>query len=104
MKAAQHTLFGMWKLGTEEQQRPISDSDASPFKCEVCKAVCGNAGALEVHIKMNHQTAQLDIVQRPLSALVLQQIAWLKSKGEEDDEKKRKALAIRRRRIWMVRN
>lgn len=87
-RGLQQTLFGVWKLGSVEQQQPVVE--ASPFTCEVCGATCGNAGALEVHRRINHEAVQSNFHQRPISSLLLQQIAWLKEKEEVRKEKEKK--------------
>ena len=72
----QNTLFGIWKLGTEQQQRPIALE--KKYTCSFCHAGFGNVGALQLHENAVHR-AHYHYKELALSSAALQQVAWLKA-------------------------
>lgn len=72
----QNTLFGIWKVGTEQQQHPITlKALEKKHICSFCRVGFGNAGALKVHHVSMHNPKNPKKVPT-LSSAALQQVAW----------------------------
>lgn len=56
MRRDQSTLYGMWKIGTDEQRQPVAE--AGLFACRGCAGRFRSAQALAVHVKMKHELLQ----------------------------------------------
>jgi hypothetical protein len=80
-KGSQQTLFGAWRVGSEEQRKPIEE--AKPLLCAMCKEPFANAGALSVHQSMKHGSNKRTFEEAPVSTTLLEQIRWLQERERD---------------------